>query len=126
MEVDASENAAVEPEGTAMTLKRGLLQILLAALLLAAQYTALLAPAILTKSATLIFRLGSDLEKITLSLISRSSGLVLGKAGWKLPRCVADEGFVADSSIFCFNILAAWRTAQPLTDILLDESGVIL
>ena len=82
-------------------------------------------PAILTKSATLIRREGSDLTKMTLSLISSSSGFVSGKAGRKLPLCEGLDGLVADSSIFCFSILAACRTAQPLTDILVEESGVI-
>ena len=48
-----------------------------------------------------------------------------GKAGGKLPRCPSPRGLVAASRICCFKILEALRMAEPFTDMLVDESGVI-
>jgi hypothetical protein len=40
-----------------------------------------------------------------------------------LTRWVFAVGLTAASRICCFRILAAWRTAHPLTEQLVDESG---
>jgi len=78
------------------------------------------------KSAMVILLAGSAFSKMTPSSTSRSSGFRPGKAGGKQVSWVLARGATAVSSSFCLRMRAVFLTAQPLTDRLVEVSGVMV